>query len=132
MNRQVLETLVRVGLRLFHITFAFSALVLLTPFLLIASAFAVLFSPKVYRLSDTTEEEQKESVQMEREPVEQQNNIELSGIFMSPQNVYTIHKDRSLLTIHGSYHIPMTKQWPNVWWRFWQWVFFGFVWKELK
>lgn len=39
--------------------------------------------------------------------------------------------DKSKLTIHRDLHISFAKDPPNIWWRFWQWVMFGFKWTKL-
>lgn len=32
------------------------------------------------------------------------------------------------ITPHTCFNLPMKK--PNWWWRMWQWIFFGFVWRN--
>lgn len=43
-----------------------------------------------------------------------------------------ISKELSRLTINSNLHITYPNPWPNAWWRFWQWVFFGFKWEDLR
>jgi hypothetical protein len=40
---------------------------------------------------------------------------------------------KSILLINGDecFQIHLSKERPNLWWRFWQWIFFGFKWKKL-
>ena len=37
----------------------------------------------------------------------------------------------SRLIVNKHLHIEMEKTPPCLWWRLWQWVFFGFVWEEI-
>jgi len=34
--------------------------------------------------------------------------------------------------VHGDVVIQFTKCAPNIWWRFWQFVFFGIRWRSLE
>ena len=40
--------------------------------------------------------------------------------------------NKSELVINSSLHVQFEKPMPCRWWRFWQWVFFGFEWKGIN
>jgi hypothetical protein len=39
---------------------------------------------------------------------------------------------RSILHMNDSLHISLYTRIPNRWWRFWQFVFFGFRWEKVN
>jgi hypothetical protein len=39
---------------------------------------------------------------------------------------------RSVLLMNGEFPIGFRRPRPNAWWRFWQWLFLGFVWQKIR
>lgn len=43
-----------------------------------------------------------------------------------------VSPDKSILVLNESLRVHFKQYKPNRWWRFWQYVFFGFKWEDIK